>query len=184
MNVTKVLRGASRLPLTTKRGNKDFYKGNGQSYVPGGGHRTGPPGKHVIGGKAKFRVMDDKVRYFVSPGADVLDLTDMKPYVATSVQVPETARYSKSNPPTPFAPNIHHLPIKTVHPRTNQPLRIKAHDTKTYAKWYRALSHEDRTRVIAETRKNWYETMVARRLDGSKEEEATREVEANAPAST
>jgi hypothetical protein len=31
----------------------------------------------VIGGKAKFRVMDDKVRYFVSPGADVLDSTDV-----------------------------------------------------------------------------------------------------------
>ena len=53
------------------------FSGNGQSYVPGGGHRTGPPGKHVIGGKAKFRVMDDKVRYFVSPGADVLDSTDV-----------------------------------------------------------------------------------------------------------
>ena len=57
--------------------SNSFCVGNGQSYVPGGGHRTGPPGKHVIGGKAKFRVMDDKVRYFVSPGADVLDATDV-----------------------------------------------------------------------------------------------------------
>jgi hypothetical protein len=27
MNVTKVVRGASRLPLTSKRANKDYYKG-------------------------------------------------------------------------------------------------------------------------------------------------------------
>jgi hypothetical protein len=30
MNVTKVLQGASRLSLTTKRGNKDFYKGGAE----------------------------------------------------------------------------------------------------------------------------------------------------------
>lgn len=53
------------------------FAGSGQAYVPGGGHRTGPPGKHVIGGKAKFRVMDDKVRYYVGPGAEILDSTDV-----------------------------------------------------------------------------------------------------------
>lgn len=31
----------------------------------------------MIGGKAKFRVMDDKVRYYVGPGAEVLDSTDV-----------------------------------------------------------------------------------------------------------
>ena len=60
--------------------------GSGQAYVPGGGHRTGPPGKHVIGGKAKFRVMDDKVRYYVGPGAEILDSTDV------SQSLPESAR--------------------------------------------------------------------------------------------
>lgn len=49
--------------------------GTRQAFVPGGGHRTGPPGKHVIGGKAKYRVLDEKVRYFVSPGADVLNVS-------------------------------------------------------------------------------------------------------------
>lgn len=93
MQASRIAQGASRLPLTSKRGNKDFYKGKRssvspplsrltvlstgtrQAFVPGGGHRTGPPGKHVIGGKAKFRVMDEKVRYFVSPGADVLNIS-------------------------------------------------------------------------------------------------------------
>lgn len=32
-----------------------------------------------MGGKAKFRVMDEKVRYFVGPGRDVLDKTDVSP---------------------------------------------------------------------------------------------------------
>jgi hypothetical protein len=49
--------------------------GTRQAFVPGGGHRTGPPGKHVIGGKAKYRVMDEKVRYFVSPGSEVLNVS-------------------------------------------------------------------------------------------------------------
>ncbi|KAG8745376.1 hypothetical protein FRC10_008235 [Ceratobasidium sp. 414] len=57
---------ASRLPLTTKHGNKDFYKGTRAAYLPGG-HRTGAPGKHVVGGTAKYRIIDEKVRYFVAP---------------------------------------------------------------------------------------------------------------------
>lgn len=73
MRPTSSLRGASRLPLTPKRGNKDFYKGTGQSYAPGGGQRTGPPGKFVVGGKAKYRIVDSKVRYFVGPGVDRID---------------------------------------------------------------------------------------------------------------
>lgn len=35
-----------------------------------GGHRTGAPGKHVIGGKAKYRLIDEKVRYFVAPSIE------------------------------------------------------------------------------------------------------------------
>lgn len=51
--------------------------GTGQAYVPGGGHRTGPPGKHVIGGKAKFRIQDEKVRYYVGPGLQVMENTEV-----------------------------------------------------------------------------------------------------------
>ena len=76
---------ASRLPLTPKRGNKDYYKGllfqyglifnllkrvtclgTRQAFLPGG-HRTGAPGKHVVGGKAKYRLLDGKVRVYVAP---------------------------------------------------------------------------------------------------------------------
>lgn len=74
---------ASRAPLTPKRGNKDFYKGSlyrftivlcvltvllgtRQAFLPGG-HRTGAPGKHVVRGRAKYRLLDEKVRVFVAP---------------------------------------------------------------------------------------------------------------------
>jgi large subunit ribosomal protein L41 len=73
MRPTSLLSGASRLTLTPKRGNKDFYKGTGQSRTPGGGPRTGPPGRHVIGGTAKYRVEDDRVRYFVGPGIEKIE---------------------------------------------------------------------------------------------------------------
>jgi len=82
---------ASRAPLSPKRGNKDFYKGlsyfslssthtnllcltgTRQAFLPGG-HRTGAPGKHVIGGKAKYRLIDEKVRVFVAPPIqDIID---------------------------------------------------------------------------------------------------------------
>lgn len=70
---TSVTRGASRLPLTTKRGNKDFYKGTRQAVTPGAGPRTGAPGKHVIRGKAKYRLLDSRVRVFVGPGIEAIE---------------------------------------------------------------------------------------------------------------
>lgn len=70
---TSVTRGASRLPLTTKRGNKDFYKGTRQAVTPGAGPRTGAPGKHVIRGSAKYRLLDDRVRVFVGPGIEAIE---------------------------------------------------------------------------------------------------------------
>ncbi|KAL7278197.1 hypothetical protein ACG7TL_008171 [Trametes sanguinea] len=57
---------ASRRALTPKRGNKDYYKGTRQAFLPGG-HRTGAPGEHVVRGKAKYRLVDEKVRVFVAP---------------------------------------------------------------------------------------------------------------------
>lgn len=70
---TSVTRGASRLPLTTKRGNKDFYKGTRQAVTPGAGPKTGAPGKHVVRGKAKYRLLDDRVRIFVGPGIEQIE---------------------------------------------------------------------------------------------------------------
>ncbi|CAE6440366.1 unnamed protein product [Rhizoctonia solani] len=77
---------ASRLPLTPKHGNKDFYKGTRAAYLPGG-HRTGAPGKHVIGGKAKFRVVDEMARYFVAPPIQDIINSLLKPYVRTGTKL-------------------------------------------------------------------------------------------------
>ncbi|RDB30797.1 hypothetical protein Hypma_005759 [Hypsizygus marmoreus] len=77
---------ASRKPLTTKRGNKDYYKGTRQAFLPGG-HRTGAPGKHVIGGKAKYRLLDEKVRVFVAPPLEQIQASPLKPYVSVGVRL-------------------------------------------------------------------------------------------------
>ncbi|THV07353.1 hypothetical protein K435DRAFT_959932 [Dendrothele bispora CBS 962.96] len=77
---------ASRKPLTTKRGNKDYYKGTRQAFLPGG-HRTGAPGQHVVRGKAKYRLLDEKVRVFVAPPIHEIESCSLKPYVHTSVRL-------------------------------------------------------------------------------------------------
>lgn len=51
-----------------------FSKGTRQAYLPGG-LRTGAPGKHVISGKAKYRLVDEQVRYFVAPSIEDLNNT-------------------------------------------------------------------------------------------------------------
>ncbi|KAL9710406.1 hypothetical protein Ac2012v2_006707 [Leucoagaricus gongylophorus] len=82
---------ASRKPLTPKRGNKDYYKGTRQAFLPGG-HRTGAPGKHVIGGKAKYRLVDEKVRVFVAPPISEILSTPLKPYVARTVHLTKSEK--------------------------------------------------------------------------------------------
>lgn len=42
------------------------FTGTRQAYLPGG-LRTGAPGKHVVKGKSKYRLLDEQVRYFVAP---------------------------------------------------------------------------------------------------------------------
>ncbi|KAI0067003.1 hypothetical protein BV25DRAFT_1775450, partial [Artomyces pyxidatus] len=77
---------ASRMALTPKRGNKDYYKGTRQAFLPGG-HRTGAPGKHVVAGKSKYRLVDEKVRYFVAPPVEEINNSSLKPYVDFSVKL-------------------------------------------------------------------------------------------------
>lgn len=60
--------------------------GNKTAYIPGGA-RTGAPGKHVIGGKAKFRIIDEKVRVYIAPPLEELDNTALKPYVSMKVRL-------------------------------------------------------------------------------------------------
>ncbi|KAH9946854.1 hypothetical protein B0H21DRAFT_658408, partial [Amylocystis lapponica] len=77
---------ASRRSLTPKRGNKDFYKGTRQAFLPGG-HRTGAPGKHVVRGKAKYRLVDEQVRFFVAPTIDDIQNSSLRPYVNSTVKL-------------------------------------------------------------------------------------------------
>ncbi|KAI0079143.1 hypothetical protein K474DRAFT_705310 [Panus rudis PR-1116 ss-1] len=77
---------ASRRALTPKRGNKDFYKGTRQAYLPGG-LRTGAPGKHVVKGKAKYRLVDEQVRYFVAPSIEDIQNSPLRPYVSKEVRL-------------------------------------------------------------------------------------------------
>jgi len=79
---------ASRRPLTPKRGNKDYYKGTRQAYLPGG-HRTGAPGKYVFGSPHKYRLLDEKVRIFIAPSIEEIKNTPLKPYVAMNVKLTE-----------------------------------------------------------------------------------------------
>lgn len=56
-----------------------FRSGTGQARLPGG-HRTGAPGKHVIGGKAKYRLVDEKVRVYVAPPIEVINASPVRPH--------------------------------------------------------------------------------------------------------
>ncbi|KAN0084614.1 hypothetical protein V8E55_008118 [Tylopilus felleus] len=77
---------ASRRALTPKRGNKDFYKGTRQAALPGG-HRTGAPGRFVIRGTSKYRLLDEKVRVFVGPSIEEITQSELKPYVHVSTKL-------------------------------------------------------------------------------------------------
>ncbi|KAI0710888.1 hypothetical protein C8Q76DRAFT_739059 [Earliella scabrosa] len=77
---------ALRRALTPKRGNKDYYKGTRQAFLPGG-HRTGAPGKHVVRGKAKYRLVDEQVRVFVAPPIEEIQNSALKAYVSTTIPV-------------------------------------------------------------------------------------------------
>ncbi|RDX40653.1 hypothetical protein K466DRAFT_666217 [Polyporus arcularius HHB13444] len=77
---------AMRRALTPKRGNKDYYKGTRQAFLPGG-HRTGAPGKHVVRGKAKYRLVDEQVRVFVAPPIEEIRSSSLKAYVSTTIPI-------------------------------------------------------------------------------------------------
>ncbi|KAF8155478.1 hypothetical protein B0H34DRAFT_496409 [Crassisporium funariophilum] len=107
---------ASRAPLTPKRGNKDFYKGTRQAFLPGG-RRTGAPGKHVIGGSAKYRLLDDKVRVYVAPPIHEIESSPLKPYVALGAHLTkeeERSVFGKFIGPSGLTPR-HFLRIAREH---------------------------------------------------------------------
>ncbi|KAF9478945.1 hypothetical protein BDN70DRAFT_932960 [Pholiota conissans] len=97
---------ASRAPLTPKRGNKDFYKGTRQAFLPGG-PRTGAPGRHVIRGRAKYQLLDEKVRVYVAPVIEDIEETELKPYVVIGTRLSEDhkkAVWSNINGPGGITP--------------------------------------------------------------------------------
>ncbi|WVQ70422.1 uncharacterized protein L199_008649 [Kwoniella botswanensis] len=166
MRPTSIIAGASRLPLTPKRGNKDFYKGTGQSRVPGGGHRTGPPGVHVVKGKAKYRVLDEKVRLFVGPGAKVLEETELRPYVATQ-QIIDTSKgltkffnpYSKSSSNRPKFPSFSPMPLPPTTEVDGEVGKLSKKDFTRFSKRYQNLSGEEKQALIMDFRRNWFNEM-------------------------
>ncbi|CDZ96271.1 hypothetical protein [Phaffia rhodozyma] len=86
---------ASRFPLKSKHANKDYYKGNRQSFPEGVGFRTGPPGRHANyrgkAGKSNFIIDDKKVRIFIGPGfesenSSVFKCSDLRPFAHTATK--------------------------------------------------------------------------------------------------
>ncbi|KAF7308974.1 hypothetical protein MKEN_01098100 [Mycena kentingensis (nom. inval.)] len=69
-----------RRPMLSFRANKDYYKGNRQSSLPG--HRTGAPGVHVNkAGRPGYKLLDSRVRVFVAPPIQDIINSPLKPYV-------------------------------------------------------------------------------------------------------
>jgi len=96
---------ASRAPLTPKRAGKDYYKGTEfflgilpspdfeflgtrQAFLPGG-PRTGAPGRHVVRGKAKYRLLDEKVRVFVAPSLEEIELSPVRTFLLVGFEKTE-----------------------------------------------------------------------------------------------
>jgi len=55
-----------------------LHLGTRQAFLPGG-HRTGAPGKHVIRGASKYRLLDEKVRVFVAPSIQEIQNSEVRP---------------------------------------------------------------------------------------------------------
>ncbi|OBZ73237.1 hypothetical protein A0H81_06853 [Grifola frondosa] len=101
---------ASRRALTPKRGNKDFYKGCRNLSTGPFPSATdilcdrNPTGlssrwssyrcswKACNSGKAKYRLVDEQVRFFVAPSIQDIQSSSLKPYVSTSVRLTDAQK--------------------------------------------------------------------------------------------
>ncbi|KAG6861930.1 hypothetical protein C0995_009880 [Termitomyces sp. Mi166 len=131
---------ASRRPLTPKRGNKDYYKGTRQAFLPGG-LRTGAPGKHVVGGKAKYRLLDEKVRVFVAPPIEEILSSPLKPYVSVSANLKlkeAQAVWGRFTDSRGLSPE--HF-IKMARERTSEELQSLEEANKPTVSWPERLWH-------------------------------------------
>ncbi|KAJ7180793.1 hypothetical protein C8R46DRAFT_1070628 [Mycena filopes] len=75
----------NRRQVLSFRANKDYYKGNRQSALPG--HRTGAPGIHV-NKRIGYKLLESKVRVFVAPPIQDILACPLKPYVADGAFAP------------------------------------------------------------------------------------------------
>ncbi|KAG6919327.1 hypothetical protein DXG01_006873 [Tephrocybe rancida] len=143
---------ASRRPLTPKRGNKDFYKGTRQAFLPGG-LRTGAPGKHVVGGKAKYRLLDEKVRVFVAPPIEEILSSPLKPYVSVGVNLkPVEERVVFGRFPDSRGLSAEHF-LKIARERTSKELRAIEEANRLTLSWPKRLiskKNDDTTPELVE----------------------------------
>jgi len=58
--------------------NEEFI-GTRQAFLPGG-PRTGAPGRHVIRGRAKYRLVDEQVRVYVAPPIEEIESSSVCTY--------------------------------------------------------------------------------------------------------
>ena len=65
--------------------------GTRQAFLSGG-HHTGAPGNHVIDGKAKYRLIGEKVRVFVAP--PIQDIIDSPVRLPQMLPPPSSSAYS------------------------------------------------------------------------------------------
>ncbi|TIA99825.1 hypothetical protein E3P92_00900 [Wallemia ichthyophaga] len=85
MFASTIRAGARRTQLTTKGGNKDYYKGTRTGYIDG--YRTGPAGRHAGKSNNTFILDDSKARVFVAPANFHSGEAPLKPYVERSAQI-------------------------------------------------------------------------------------------------
>lgn len=80
-------RAARKLKLTTKQTNKGFYKGTRSGNI---GHFSHNPKRYYM-----YEIDYAKVRTFVKPSADVMESSQLMPFVASRVRAPAVAKKGK-----------------------------------------------------------------------------------------
>lgn len=119
----------------------------------------------MLRGTAKFRLMDERVRYFVGPGQEALETTDvsilvytdvwshgherlsrvqLKPYVSTQVKSNDLPRLPL------FAPN--------AQPRVGSD-SLTRNDFTRFSKRYQRLQPEERHALILDSRRKWWDAV-------------------------
>lgn len=157
---------------------------------------------HVVRGKSKYRLLDNRVRVFVGPGKDALDNTEvgnfylsntitswkggkkliggwllgqLRPYVATRDD-DDKSHTTFFNPFSRASASRPNLP--SFSPNVSPPVfgeRLTRKDYTKFSKKYAQLSGEERQWVVMEQRRKWWAGMM--QLYGKQEEASAQESE-------